>query len=105
MELQILIFDGVVDDFPFRLFDLWDLLDHLFQFAKSGVVADGEGVGGGDFESVMFFGVVGGGDHDRGVEAVSCGEVIYHRGGGEPHVVNICAGVGDAAGEGFEDGR
>ncbi len=103
LELQVFLFDRIIDYLAFRGGDD-DLFvqNLLFQFAKAGVEANGQCILPGDLQSVVFFGVMGCGNHHGSLETVLRGKVVDHRGGGESHVIHICARVGDAACEGVE---
>ena len=103
LELQVFLLYGVIDNLAFGVSDDHFFVQHfLFQFPETGVEAHGQRILSGDLQPVVFFRVMGRGNHHRCLESMLGREVINHRGGGEPHVIYIRARVGDAACEGVE---
>ena len=103
LELQVLLFDGIIDHLAFRGSDDHLIVQYLLlQFAQSRIVTDGQGILPRNLQPVVFLWVMRGGNHHGSWESVLRGEVIDHRGGGEPHVIHVRARVGDAACEGVE---
>ena len=104
VKINVFGFEIKINDFAFR--GHWHHLSrfaHRFQFAQTGIQANGQSLRPRNLQSIVFLRVMRGGYLHRRLEPKFCGGVVNHRRGGEPGGVNICARIGYAAAQRFEN--